>query len=147
MFPLFIGLIFLLLFVEFITSPTIFKCDRLRNECVRLHKHFWQSGYKEKKLCGVHDIKDVRVARHADGDSTMYSVVLELNNGDSLTIFNSSSNLRSKHEKQAQLIKDFLQYKTSEVVIKDLSMLFLFIFAFFCVVFSIVGLTELGLLS
>ena len=147
MFPLFIGLIFILLYIEFITSPTIFKCDRLRNECVQLHKHFWQSGYKEEKLCDVHDIKDVRVARHAKRGSTMYSVVLELNNGDSLTIFNSSSSLRSEHEKQAQLIKDFLQYKTSEVVIKDLSWIFLFIFAFFGLIFSIGGLTELGLLS
>ncbi len=147
MFSLFIGLTCLLLFVEFITSPTIFKCDRLRNECVRLHKHFWQSAYKEEKLCSIHDIKDVRVARHANGNSTMYSVVLELNNGDSLTIFNSSSSSRLKHENQAQLIKDFLQYKTSEVVIKDLSMLFLFILAFFGVIFSIVGLTELDLLS
>lgn len=147
MFLLFIGLIFLLLFVEFVTSPTIFKCDRLRNECVRLHKHFWQSGYKEEKVCDVHDIKDVRVASHANDGSTMYSVVLELNNGDSLTIFNSSSSSRSTHEKQAQLIKDFLQYKTSEVVIKDLNMFFLFIFALFCVAFSIAGLTELGLLS
>jgi hypothetical protein len=147
MLPLFIGLMFLLLFVEFITSPTIFKCDRLRNKCVRLHKHFWQSDYKEEKLCDVHDIKDVRVACHEESNSTMYSVVLELNNGDSLTIFNSSSSSRSEHEKQAQLIKDFLQYKTSEVVIKDLSMLLLFVFALFCVALLIVGLTELGLLS
>ena len=142
MFTLFIGLIFLLIFVEFITSPTIFKCDRLRNEYVRLHKHFWQSGYKEEKLCDVHDIKDVRVARHEDDDSTTYSVVLELNNGDSLAIFDSSSSLRSEHEKQAQLIKDFLQYKTSEVVIKDLSWIFLFAFAFFGLIYSIVGLLH-----
>ena len=147
MLPLFIGLICLLLFVEFITSPTIFKCDRLRNECILLHKHFWQSDYKEKKLCDVHDIKDVCVASHTDRGTTMYSVALELNNGDSLTIFNSSSSLRSKHEKQAQLIQDFLQYKTSEVVIKDLNMVCLFVFALFCVAFSTVGLTELGLLS
>lgn len=147
MIPLFIGLIFLLLFVEFITSPTIFKCDRLRNECVRLHKHFWQSGYKEEKLCDVHDIKDVRVARHVGVNSRMYYVVLELNNGDSLRIFNSRSSSRSEHEKQAQLIKDFLQYKTSKVVIKDLSILILFLFALFTVLFSIAGLTELGLLS
>ena len=116
-------------------------------ECVRLHKHFWQSGYKEEKLCDVHDIKDVRVARHEDDDSTTYSVVLELNNGDSLAIFDTSSSSRSEHEKQAQLIKDFLQYKTSEVVIKDLSWIFLFAVAFFGLTLSIVGLTELGLFS
>lgn len=147
MFPLFIGLIFLLLFIEFITSPTIFKCDRLRNECIQLHKHFWQPVYKEEKLCDVRDIKEVRVARDDEGRSVMYSVVLELNNGDTLAILNSSSNSRSEHEKQAQMIKDFLQYKTNKVVIKDLSLFVLFMLALFCVIFSMIGLTELGLFS
>jgi hypothetical protein len=119
----------------------------LRNKCVRLHKHFWQSGYKEEKLCDVHDIKDVRVACHEKSNSTLYSVVLELNNGDSLTIFNSSSSSRSEHEKQAQIIKDFLQYKTSEVVIKDLSFFVLFIFALFAVALLSTGLSDLGIFS
>ena len=65
------------------------------------------------------EIKQAKLVSCVNDGTTMYHVVLELKNGDSLTIFNSSSSVRPEHEKNAEAINNFLKGGHKEMILKD----------------------------
>ena len=116
---LLIGVPLILLGLDLIFMPTIFKCDRLKNVCYRESRHLWSKGSKHENLCMLSEIKQAKLVSCVNDGTTMYHVVLELKNGDSLTIFNSSSSVRPEHEKNAEAINNFLKGGHKEMILKD----------------------------
>ena len=97
---------------------------------------------KVEQLCALSDITEVRVKSSYGDGTTMYQVVLELKNGDTIGIFNSSSSVKSHHEKDAEAIRQFLKFRLStqnELLIKDNFFVGGIIFMIFGVIFICAG--------
>ena len=136
-----LGFCLVLLGINFIFFPTVFRCDRLRNHCFREQTSIWSREPKRKKLCLLSDVKQAVVEKYPCQNTMMYTVALELKDGQKIRIFNSGSSVRSGYEKEAESINRFLMYGKREMILKDsLSVFFGIVFVLLGVVVMVFGL-------
>ena len=114
-----VGIVLFLFGLDFLFFPTIFKCDKLKNICYTKSRRIWAKKAKRQNPCKLSDVKCATVDSFVIGSIKMYHVVLELQGGTSLTIFNTASSTRPEHEKQAEKINNFLKHGHKEMVLKN----------------------------
>ena len=104
-----------------ILYPKRFVCDRQNNVCYKERRSFF--GVSKKEVCQLSDIKraysDKRVVEYRGLPYKRYFLILELNNGEEISIFKPTQ-LDAPSKIGAQQINDFMM-KThlKKVSIKD----------------------------
>ena len=131
-----IGGVFLIFGLDFLLAPNIFRCDRKTQTCYFENRHIWSSHSKKWELCKLSDIVRAKVEEKMGHEDMMYSTVLELKDGKTISVFQSSSNIEAYHTKEAQKINAFLHCPREDLVIKEGGFIMGFVLLVFAVVFG-----------
>ena len=130
------GGVFLIFGLDFILAPNIFKCDRKTRACYFENRHIWSSQSKKEELCKLSDIVRAKVESKMGHEDIMYTTVLELKDGKTVPIFQSSSNIEAYHIREAKKINEFLHCPRGDLVIKEGGFIMGIVLLVFAVVFG-----------
>ena len=91
---------------------------------------------KKEELCKLSDIVRAKVESKMGHEDIMYTTVLELKDGKTVPIFQSSSNIEAYHIREAKKINEFLHCPRGDLVIKEGGFIMGIVLLVFAVVFG-----------